>query len=1330
MSSSTPLLYRKSAEEVVADLQAGLAVTGWHKAPATGTPGAGEAMVRLFGRLADLIAARVNQVPENHFRAFLETAGVDLLPPRPARSEITFYPAKDAPQVIRVPAGTQVAAKKSGERPEIVFETERDLNVVRAELASCIVVDPVRISDRSDRAKGGSGDSFAAFLGDEERGRILYLGDDALFVFPDDVSREQGTITLEVTLARAGRPDLDGWRVEWLYFDGTAWQELVKQGGGIVRDNTGGFAASGQIEFTRLPALVKFPFDKQSGAWLACRLTGGSGRDHLPVVSMLRAGRKIDIPTAPGKPADAAFSAIHAGVAFIPLETAGEFFPLGQRPGRLDCFYLKADEAFAKEGAEVEISLDLVGMSESEQSALLAEPVIEWSYCCSDGWKALGTSSREGVTGAILDFADQTHAFTDGGNGVKVSFTVPAKGGRYPLWAEAAVGGQKGLWLRARVLSGGYGLKPAATTIWEAPAVLAPSVKNLKIAYGGFQNTLASFALGDVASLVDSRFSRHSFAAAEGAFAPFCSSCDLPALYLGFSCAFPDNEWIQLLLDVDEERIGIAELPLLLWEYWSSERAGWAPLPASDESNGLAERGYLGFNAPPDFGASVEFGKELCWLRVRPHRAPPVAVAPADSVVTPGDGGEAVVTLDASASSACNGQGIVSYRWNLLPQEAHGGMDQQVATGGTEAVVTLDASATAAQSGRPIVRYRWRLVSSSHLIARAGGDLVITTGGTEATFSLDASASSNAAGGALRSYIWRRQLPETVEQPATPYLLGVRCNTVPALNAMSTTEEVLGSGTGKAGQRLALLSAPVLADLRIYVRETDQPPAEELDALCREIAADSEDDDTALYPLVSENSRGIWVRWRRVDHFFASGPSSRHFVLDAKSGLVLFGDGTRGRMPSLARDNVKAVWYRSHQGAAGNVESGAVTVLRNPGGDLAAVKRVANAEAAVGGGDAETVEQVRERGPKTIKHRGKAITLEDFAWLARDASGEVAAAWCLPTRDRDAKIHEGWVTVVIIPKGSESRPFPRPALLRLVREYLETRALVNLRCEGQIVVKGPAYIEVTATVKIVPVHAEKGDEVKLSVDQRLDAYFHPLTGGPLRQGWELGRDVYISEVFAEIEAVPGVDHVADLSLDGSLQQFRVELLPRQRISHAARAGSRVGTFDDRLRLILSDPIEPVRTVVPLVPTPVQPLQVALYGFSVGERVRIVDSANRIVLDELAISALSAANDSVTLVLSPSLTESLPPAESLAILSGDERVRIPILEWTGGEGETVTARLMTITPGSDTLCIVSGGERYPEFEFMAVTAVERRSDRVVIPEGHLAYAGSHDIEMVL
>jgi hypothetical protein len=1323
MSITAPPLYKKSAEEVVAELRSGLAAGGF---PATATAGAGEAMVRLFGRLADLIIARLNQAPENHFRAFLETAGVDLLPPRPARTEITFYPAKDAPPVIRVPAGTQVAAKKSDKRPEIVFETERDLNVVRAELASCIVVDPVRVSDRSDKARVDSGTSYAAFQGEDERQRILYLGDDALFVFPDEASRENGTVTLDVTLAVPGRPDLDGWRVRWLYFDGTSWQDLVKTGGAALKDGTDSFSKSGRITFTRLPPLTRFAFEKSGGAWLACRLSGGSGRDHLPIFAVIRGEQEVDIPAAPGKPADAAFSAIHAGAAFIPLEASGEFFPLGQRPGRLDCLYLKADEAFAKEGARVEITMDLVGMSEREQSALIAEPSLEWSYLSDDGWRMLGLSSRQGVEGSILGFDDQTGAFTHGGNGVKVGFTVPEQGGGGPRWASAEVGGQKGLWLRVRVLAGGYGLKPPETDVWEAPPVLAPSVKNLKISYGGFSSSSgAPLPLEEVGSLVDSRFSSHCFAREGSSFAPFSSSCDLPALYLGFSCAFPGNAWLQILLDVDEERIGATELPLLLWEYWSVTKGAWAPLPASDESNGMKRRGYLGFNAPPDLGLSVEFGRELSWLRVRPHLDPPLAAAPADRVVTSDSGGEAVVTLDASASRACNRQGIAAYRWNLLPEVAHGGLDQQVATSGSEALVTLDASATAAQSGRDIVRYHWRLVSSSHLIARAGADLVATTSGTEATVSLDASGSNNAAGGTIRSYMWRKLIAETVEPQVTPYLRGVRCNTAPALNGMSITEEVLGSGNGKSGQRCGLLRAPVMVDLKLYVRETDHPPADELDALRREIAAESGDDDTTAFPLVSESGQGVWVRWQRVDHFFVSGQSSRHYMLDPRNGVVIFGDGTRGRIPPLGRDNIKAVWYRPHQGIAGNVESGAITVLRNPGGELAALKRVANFETAVGGGDAETAEQIRERGPKTIKHRGKAITLEDFAWLARDASGEVAAAWCLPTRDRNGKIHEGWVTVVIIPKGLESRPFPRPPLQRLVREYLESRALLNLSSDSRIIVKGPAYIQVTASVKIVPTHAEKGDEVKLFVERRLEEYFHPLTGGPRLKGWELGRNVYISEVFAEIEGVPGVDHVAELTLDGSLQQFRVALLPRQWVNHPAAEGSRVGTFDDRLRLILSEPIEAVRTIgAP------QPLWAALHGFSAGERVRIVDSANRSVVDELTICGLSTANDSATLTLSSAMTECLPPAESLALLSGDERVRIPIAAWEEGEGETVTARLMTVMPGRDAFCIVTGGERYPEFEFMEVTSVERRKDRVTIPEGHLLFSGEHNLEMLV
>ena len=75
--------------------------------------GAGQALVHLFGRLSELVINRLNQVPDKHFLAFLNEAGVDLLAPRPASTELTFTPAEDGPPVIRVPAGTELAIANS-----------------------------------------------------------------------------------------------------------------------------------------------------------------------------------------------------------------------------------------------------------------------------------------------------------------------------------------------------------------------------------------------------------------------------------------------------------------------------------------------------------------------------------------------------------------------------------------------------------------------------------------------------------------------------------------------------------------------------------------------------------------------------------------------------------------------------------------------------------------------------------------------------------------------------------------------------------------------------------------------------------------------------------------------------------------------------------------------------------------------------------------------------------------------------------------------------------------------------------------------------------------
>jgi hypothetical protein len=661
--------------------------------------------------------------------------------------------------------------------------------------------------------------------------------------------------------------------------------------------------------------------------------------------------------------------------------------------------------------------------------------------------------------------------------------------------------------------------------------------------------------------------------------------------------------------------------------------------------------------------------------------------------------------------------GIAKYNWRILPPEAVTGDDIRTTASGNEANITLDASRTSEINGREILRYHWRLVSSGNLIARAGDDITVWTTGGEARVSLDFSGSFDADGGEVSRYILRKIVDDTVPTFATPYLRGIRSNTISVLNGITVADEILGSSNGKKDLSLTLSKSNISQDIRIYVRENDQPPTGDIADIQLENGSDA--------PSSVVSGDGVWVLWRRVDHFQFSSPSSRVFMLDSQSGKIIFGDGIRGMIPPVGRDNVKAAYYRAHSGEAGNVGANEITVIRNPFGELAAVKKVRNFDKAVGGGDAEDVSMAMLRGPRTIKHRDRGITLEDYAWLARDAGREVAAAWCLPTRDPDGMTREGWVTVVIVPDEPGVKPFPSPPLLRHVRSYLESRALPNLSSGNSIVVRGPKYVEAAVIARVVPINPEKGDEVKLAAISRLEQFLHPLKGGQERNGWELGRDIYLSELYSELEALPGVDHVPELSVSGSIQQMTVTVTPRSVITHSVLQGSRVGTFDDRFRLLLAETVTPPAAMT----RSPDPVRISLYGFRVGDVVDIVDSSNRVIVEAVAILSIAPENDSVTIGMDYGMTVNLPTVESLALLSMDGALRIPLTRWAQGGGESSVAGIMVLMPGKDRLCIVSGGQRYPEFEFMGIESVERRSDRVTVPQGHLVNSGTHFIEMV-
>ncbi len=270
------------------------------------------------------------------------------------------------------------------------------------------------------------------------------------------------------------------------------------------------------------------------------------------------------------------------------------------------------------------------------------------------------------------------------------------------------------------------------------------------------------------------------------------------------------------------------------------------------------------------------------------------------------------------------------------------------------------------------------------------------------------------------------------------------------------------------------------------------------------------------YDPRSGHETGVWVPWRRRPNLGFSGPADRHYTIERTRGRVVFGDGVHGRIPVVARDNIRARRYRSSEaGANGNVPAGAISQVVS--GVLVAA--VTNPRAAEGGAASESDTSVLARGPLTIRNRRQAVTAGDYEALAREASPAVAVARTATRR--------GAVTVTVVPQSPDPQPVPTWELRREVRDFLQARMPA---AAGSVTVVPPRYFEVGVSAVVVPRSADKGGAVVAAARQALGAFLHPLTGGPGGAGWPFGRGIHLSDVAALLETLQGVDHADDLAL--------------------------------------------------------------------------------------------------------------------------------------------------------------------------------------------------------
>lgn len=330
-----------------------------------------------------------------------------------------------------------------------------------------------------------------------------------------------------------------------------------------------------------------------------------------------------------------------------------------------------------------------------------------------------------------------------------------------------------------------------------------------------------------------------------------------------------------------------------------------------------------------------------------------------------------------------------------------------------------------------------------------------------------------------------------------PKLTMLAPNTVSATNLATLEYESLGHSNGMPGQTFTLLYKPV------------QPASLEL----------------ILMVSDGEGSREQET-WTRVDDFLASGPDDTHFTLNAATGIIKFGNDAHGRIPEVNTE-VIARRYRYGGGAAGNVGTDAITSLK---AYAVGVKSVTNLRPAVGGRDMQSIEDLKLDVPQALRSQGRAVTAEDYEFLAAGAGG-VLAAKVAPLHNPNVPDIEvpGALTVHILPDVyfgtalSPSRPpNPSPDLVAHICRQLDPYRMVT----AEVYVAGAPFLEVRIDADVTVDPSFSPSAVRDACKEAINLHLMPFLAAPGNGGTaptvKFGGSLYPNILAGVMEQVAGV----------------------------------------------------------------------------------------------------------------------------------------------------------------------------------------------------------------
>lgn len=333
--------------------------------------------------------------------------------------------------------------------------------------------------------------------------------------------------------------------------------------------------------------------------------------------------------------------------------------------------------------------------------------------------------------------------------------------------------------------------------------------------------------------------------------------------------------------------------------------------------------------------------------------------------------------------------------------------------------------------------------------------------------------------------------------------------TIEATHAQPVNKELVGRSDGSPGQRFQLQATPILK----------RQPGEN------------------LIIQVDEESAEEWLE---VSDFADSGAQDCHYTLDGVTGELRFGpairqpEGTVKLFGAIPPRNARLIFkrYRYGGGQSGNVQAGIMNTLKTA---IPYIARVLNRKPAWGGLDPELLESAMMRAPAMLRSRNRAVTEDDFEFLAQQAlPAVIGRVKCLQPRPTEAgRVVEGQLYVLVVPRVtnpaallSRDQLEVKPEDMDKLRAYLDERRLLTTRLD----IRTPAYHGVSAKVRLRAMPGVDETGVKKEILARLNKFLNPLIGGEDGKGWPFGRHLFASDVYQCLQGIQNIQFIREAKI--------------------------------------------------------------------------------------------------------------------------------------------------------------------------------------------------------